>query len=42
MLVDPVVTDRVARLSGAERRRARRHLHRAADLPVPRAIGLTR
>ncbi|MDD7941461.1 serine/threonine-protein kinase [Actinomycetospora lutea] len=41
MLVDRVVTDRVARLTGAERRRARRHLHRAADLPVPRAIGLT-
>ncbi|MDD7920967.1 serine/threonine-protein kinase [Actinomycetospora callitridis] len=41
MLVDRVVTDRVARLAGAERRRARRHLHRAADLPVPRAIGLT-
>ncbi|GAA4867296.1 serine/threonine-protein kinase [Actinomycetospora straminea] len=41
MLVDRVVTDRVARLSGAERRRARRHLHRAADLPLPRALGLT-
>ncbi|GAA4919807.1 serine/threonine protein kinase [Actinomycetospora succinea] len=41
MLVDRVVTDRVARLTGAERRRARRHLHRAADLPVPRAVGLT-
>jgi predicted Ser/Thr protein kinase len=41
MLVDRVVTDRVARLAGAERRRARRHLHRAADLPVPRALGLT-
>ncbi|MHC1561783.1 serine/threonine-protein kinase [Actinomycetospora sp. C-140] len=41
MLVDRVVTDRVSRLSGAERRRARRHLHRAADLPVPRALGLT-
>lgn len=41
MLVDRVVTDRVARLTGAERRRARRHLHRAADLPVPRALGLT-
>ncbi|HSK59544.1 MAG TPA: hypothetical protein VK935_10875, partial [Actinomycetospora sp.] len=41
MLVDRVVTDRVARLTGAERRRARRHLHRAADLPVLRALGLT-
>ncbi|HWN28525.1 MAG TPA: protein kinase [Actinomycetospora sp.] len=41
MLVDRVVTDRVARLTGAERRRARRHLHRAADLPVARALGLT-
>ncbi|PVZ09485.1 serine/threonine-protein kinase [Actinomycetospora cinnamomea] len=41
MLVDRVVTDRVARLTGAERRRARRHLQRAADLPVPRALGLT-
>jgi hypothetical protein len=41
MLVDRVVTDRVARLTGAERRRARRHLHRAADLPGPRALGLT-
>lgn len=41
MLVDRVVTDRIARLTGAERRRARRHLHRAADLPVLRALGLT-
>jgi hypothetical protein len=36
-----VITDRLARLTGAERRRAWRHLHRAADLPGPRAIGLT-
>ena len=41
MLVDRVVTDRLARLTGTERRRAWRHLHRAAGVPGPRALGLT-
>lgn len=37
LLVDRIVTDRIARLTGAERRRAFRHLHREAGTPALRA-----
>ncbi|WP_018331802.1 serine/threonine-protein kinase [Actinomycetospora chiangmaiensis] len=40
LLVDRVVTGRVARLTGPERRRAVRHLHRQAGDPVPVVLGL--
>ncbi|GAA4853620.1 hypothetical protein GCM10023201_54060 [Actinomycetospora corticicola] len=40
LLVDRVVTGRVARLTGPERRRAVRHLHRQAGDPVPMVLGL--
>lgn len=40
LLVDRVVTGRVARLTGPERRRAVRHLHREAGDPVPVVLGL--
>ena len=40
LLVDRVVTGRVARLTGPERRRAVRHLHREAGNPVVTVLGL--
>ncbi|MFC5062642.1 hypothetical protein, partial [Actinomycetospora atypica] len=40
LLVDRVVTGRVARLTGPERRRAVRHLHREAGNPVATVLGL--
>ncbi|GLZ52802.1 protein kinase [Actinomycetospora sp. NBRC 106378] len=40
LLVDRVVTGRVARVTGPERRRAVRHLHRQAGDPVPVVLGL--
>jgi predicted Ser/Thr protein kinase len=40
LLVDRVVTGRVARLTGPERRRAVRHLHREAGHPVSVVAGL--
>jgi hypothetical protein len=39
LLVDRVVTDRISRLEGTERRRAWRHLHRQAGFPAVRALG---
>ncbi|MEJ2869652.1 protein kinase [Actinomycetospora sp. OC33-EN08] len=40
LLVDRVVTGRVAQLSGPDRRRAVRHLHHEAGNPVPAVLGL--
>lgn len=40
MLVDRVVTDRTARLQGADRRRARRHLHHEAGMPAVGVVAL--
>ncbi|MDL5154597.1 serine/threonine-protein kinase [Actinomycetospora termitidis] len=40
LLVDRVVTGRVAQLGGTDRRRAVRHLHHEAGNPVPVVLGL--
>ena len=39
LFVDRVITDRLARLSGGDRRRAFRHLHREAGTPALGALG---